>query len=512
MGCLCSQPFVKPPVEVHLDVTNDTNSTRYQTNYLHPLATSPIRSQILSLPSTYQITENGQSRVELYIPIYVATSSYSEANGSYIPFKLGDEMELIEEIDSSQLRVNHLRTGNRGIVRKNLVRLDTTTPLRLAVKDAGIIQRCLMQYDVPGGYLIRRSSSDPGGFVLSISQHNIYCNTFHWHYFIAVNRSNNRFYFAKETLLKDLSFSSFQELIKDKTVRKVIPITEILPHRIEFEKDIWRIRFDQLVIQEKVGQGHFSEVLRGIWQRNRNEIPVAIKKFNRTGLTSEMKQEIEVMKNLANLYIVTLYGISENPVSKEVFIVTEFMKNGDLKSWLKKLPTLPEDQVLLQYAQNIVKGMYYLESHNYVHRDLACRNILLGPKGSLVKIADFGLTNLISANDQTRRQKAYVQKLPIAWLAPEVMDDRAAYSVKSDVWAFGIVLIELWLKGEDPYNKKHVAWIQSSVSTGYVHEKPFDCPTDFYESIIYKCLSFEPQNRPSFLRLRESLEKYKFKK
>jgi fyn-related kinase len=152
--------------------------------------------------------------------------------------------------------------------------------------------------------------------------------------------------------------------------------------------------------------------------------------------------------------------------------------------------------------------MIYLEFRNYVHRDLACRNILLGPHENFVKIADFGLSTIVDTGDTDQRQQAQSEKLPIRWLAPELLDNQAAYSIKSDVWAFGILLIELWLKGGDPYSEEHLAWIQAAVMAGHVHKKPTDCPDDFYESVICQCLKFKANDRPSFSALKQLFDKW----
>jgi hypothetical protein len=49
-------------------------------------------------------------------------------------------MELIEEINASELRVRHLRSGYSGVMSKTFLRMDVGTPLRLAVSDRGIVQ------------------------------------------------------------------------------------------------------------------------------------------------------------------------------------------------------------------------------------------------------------------------------------------------------------------------------------------------------------------------------------
>jgi len=75
------------------------------------------------------------------------------------------------------------------------------------------------------------------------------------------------------------------------------------------------------------------------------------------------------MKTLTNPYIVSLYSVSNNQNSNEILLVTEFMENGDLKSWLKKLSNLPDDTTLLRFARHVTYGMAYLGQYNYVHRD-----------------------------------------------------------------------------------------------------------------------------------------------
>ena len=86
----------------------------------------------------------------------------------------------------------------------------------------------------------------------------------------------------------------------------------------------------------------------------------------------------------------------------------------------------------------------YLASLEIVHRDLACRNVLVG-EGKALKIADFGLSRVVSEGD------AYVKttsgRLPIKWMAIESINDRV-FTVQSDVWAFGVVVWEIATLGE----------------------------------------------------------------
>lgn len=100
----------------------------------------------------------------------------------------------------------------------------------------------------------------------------------------------------------------------------------------------------------------------------------------------------------------------------------------------------------IDIAAQIACGMAYLESQNYIHRDLAARNILVG-EGNNVKIADFGLARVIKDDEYEARVGA---RFPIKWTAPEAANYNR-FTIKSDVWSFGILLTEIVTFGRLPY-------------------------------------------------------------
>jgi fyn-related kinase len=90
--------------------------------------------------------------------------------------------------------------------------------------------------------------------------------------------------------------------------------------------------------------------------------------------------------------------------------------------------------------------MAFLESHGFVHRDLAARNVLVGD-GMVVKIADFRLSRVLVGDIYEAPEG---DRFPIKWTAPEACLENK-FSIKSDVWSFGILLTEITTFGRIPY-------------------------------------------------------------
>ena len=101
---------------------------------------------------------------------------------------------------------------------------------------------------------------------------------------------------------------------------------------------------------------------------------------------------------------------------------------------------IPAD--LTSFAYQIAKGMAYLSNIGVVHRDLACRNILVS-EGKLLKITDFGLSRV--TNDiYTQKSRG---RVPFKWMAIESMIAQE-FTSASDVWSYGVVLWEIATIGE----------------------------------------------------------------
>ena len=235
--------------------------------------------------------------------------------------------------------------------------------------------------------------------------------------------------------------------------------------------------------------------------------------------------EAQIMKKLRHSKLIQLYAVctAEEPI----YIITELMKNGSLLEFLQgkgrnlKLPQL------IDMAAQIASGMAYLESQNYIHRDLAARNVLVG-ENNIVKIADFGLARIIKEDEYEARVGA---RFPIKWTAPEAAN-YSKFSIKSDVWSFGILLTELITYGCIPYPGKNLnrtlfnnicfsyfffsfhcitgmtnAEVLHQVEHGYRMPAPPSCPPALYE-IMLETWHKDPMKRPTFETLQWKLEDF----
>uniref|UniRef100_A0A665WV94 Tyrosine-protein kinase n=1 Tax=Echeneis naucrates TaxID=173247 RepID=A0A665WV94_ECHNA len=437
------------------------------------------------------------------VTFFVALYDYEARTSDDLTFKKGDRFQIINNTEGDWWEARSINTGKKGYIPSNYVAPADSIQAeewyfgKMGRKDA---ERLLLNTgNHRGTFLVRESETTKGAYSLSIRDWDEAKGDNVKHYKIR-KLDNGGYYITTRA-----QFDTLQKLVKHYTEhadglchRLTTVCPTVKPQTQGLAKDAWEIPRESLRLELKLGQGCFGEVWMGTWN---GTTKVAIKTLKPGTMSPEaFLQEAQIMKKLRHDKLVPLYAVvSEEPI----YIVTEYMAKGSLLDFIKEGDGKFLKLVLLvDMAAKIADGMAFIERMNYIHRDLRAANILVGDN-LVCKIADFGLARLIEDNEYTARQGA---KFPIKWTAPEAAL-YGRFTIKSDVWSFGILLTELVTKGRVPYPGMVNREVLEQVERGYRMPCPQGCPESLHEMMKH-CWKKEPDERPTFEYLQSFLEDY----
>ncbi|XP_020813168.1 tyrosine-protein kinase Fer isoform X6 [Drosophila serrata] len=287
-------------------------------------------------------------------------------------------------------------------------------------------------------------------------------------------------------------FASIQELIMHQ-YHSELPVTvksgAILRRPVCRER--WELSNDDVVLLERIGRGNFGDVYKA--KLKSTKLDVAVKTCRMT-LPDEQKrkflQEGRILKQYDHPNIVKLIGIC---VQKQpIMIVMELVLGGSLLTYLRKNSNGLTNRQQMGMCRDAAAGMRYLESKNCIHRDLAARNCLVDLE-HCVKISDFGMS---------REEEEYIvsdgmKQIPVKWTAPEALNF-GKYTSQCDVWSYGILMWEIYSKGDTPYSGMSNSRARERIDTeGYRMPTPENTPAEMYR-LMLKCWAADAESRPHF--------------
>uniref|UniRef100_A0A3Q1H7R7 Tyrosine-protein kinase n=1 Tax=Anabas testudineus TaxID=64144 RepID=A0A3Q1H7R7_ANATE len=428
----------------------------------------------------------------------VAEYDYTPVSAQDLELRKDEEYTILEKSDTNWWKArdqygkegyipsNYVVEAESGLERfdwycKNMNRSQAEKLLKTENKDGGFLVRDSSKAGKYTVSLFTKGGGETGG---SCRHYNI-CTT-----------PQGQFYLAEKH-----NFSTIPELINYhqhnaagmvSRLKYIVSTRARPPSTAGLGYGVWEIDPTHLTFIKELGSGQFGVVQYGKWQGQHD---VAIKMIKEGSMSEDdFIEEAKIMMKLRHENLVQLYGVCTK--QKPIYIVTEFLSNGCLLTYLKEgLKQHPTTVQLLEMCKDVSEGMAYLEAQQYIHRDLAARNCLVDGNGT-VKVTDFGLSRYVLDDEYTSSAGS---KFPVRWSPPEVLL-YCKFSSKSDIWAYGVLMWEVYTLGRLPYDRLNNTEIVEQVSRGMRLYRPQLANEKVY-NIMMTCWHEKPDDRPTFQEL-----------
>ncbi|XP_013856309.1 tyrosine-protein kinase ABL2 isoform X1 [Austrofundulus limnaeus] len=455
-------------------------------------------SEALTEAVRWSSKENLLGAAESDPNLFVALYDFVASGDNTLSITKGEKLRVLGYNQNGEWSEVRSKNG-QGWVPSNYI-----TPVNSLEKHSwyhGPVSRSAAEYLlsslINGSFLVRESESSPGQLSISLRYEG---RVYHYR----INTATD----GKVYVTSESRFATLAELVHHhSTVPDGLVTTLHYPapkcnkptvYGVSPIHDKWEMERTDITMKHKLGGGQYGEVYVGVWKKY--NLTVAVKTLKEDTMeVEEFLKEAAVMKEIKHPNLVQLLGVCT--LEPPFYIVTEYMPHGNLLDYLRDCEKSEVNAVALLYmATQISSAMEYLEKKNFIHRDLAARNCLVG-ENHVVKVADFGLSRLMTGDTYTAHAGA---KFPIKWTAPESLAYNT-FSIKSDVWAFGVLLWEIATYGMSPYPGIDLSQVYDLLEKGYRMEQPEGCPPKVYE-LMRACWQWSPLDRPSFAETHQAFE------
>ncbi|GMT01270.1 hypothetical protein PENTCL1PPCAC_23444, partial [Pristionchus entomophagus] len=199
-------------------------------------------------------------------------------------------------------------------------------------------------------------------------------------------------------------------------------------------------------LERTIGQGHFAVVklARHVFTGEQ----VAVKVIDKTNLdpvsTTHLMQEVRCMKLVQHPNIVRLYEVIDT--ATKLFLILE-LGDYDMHDFIAKHEKGCPEPIAQQFFSQIITAINYCHKLHVVHRDLKPENVVFFEKLGMVKLTDFGFSNLYEPGEQLRTSCG-----SLAYSAPEILLGDAYDAPAVDVWSLGVILFML-VTGRLPFQE-----------------------------------------------------------
>ncbi|GBB97009.1 hypothetical protein RclHR1_00290007 [Rhizophagus clarus] len=278
------------------------------------------------------------------------------------------------------------------------------------------------------------------------------------------------------------------------------------------------IPYNQFKSVKEIGKGGFAIVYSAIWKdgpicynqnerKNLNKL-VALKSLsNSHNISNEFLKEVqnysrEMRYTSKSSNILKIYGMSQNPNTKNYIMVLEYANGGNFdKYWIKKnYTTFNWDRRIIS-LYDIIKGLMEIHQKHTIHCDFHTGNILYDFLQRKVYISDMGLCREVNNTDKTKIYGV------MPYVAPEILRGKS-YTQAADIYSFGMIMYFM-ATGRQPFdNRAHDYDLALDMCKGIRPDINEPEAPEFYINLMKRCWDSNPDKRPNVVELEKEINSY----